>query len=292
MKLTITGFSTALFSTWYFIEELGILFDVGDGVSAGLLQKSRKVKHAFISHSDRDHISGLIQFNLLNAREGFPIIHYPKSSNALAKISKFTGELDFWVSGTKWNPISENQRIFLKDNLMVETIKNGHIAVEEGITKSLSFNVFEVKRKLKEEFKGLSGLEIKKLIDEHGKDHTTYEVKTPLIAYSGDTPVEDWDRWKNSNILIHEATFLNLEGEEIPDKNKNKHSKLEEVIEMVAHSNVKHLILGHFSTRYAKEQIDMEVERLKKKYNLEIPIYIVYPGEAKKMIIETEINKI
>ncbi len=39
MNLTITGYSTALFSTWYFIEELGILFDVGDGITSILLQK-------------------------------------------------------------------------------------------------------------------------------------------------------------------------------------------------------------------------------------------------------------
>lgn len=39
MPLTITGYSTGLFATWYFIEELGILFDAGDGVSAGLTQK-------------------------------------------------------------------------------------------------------------------------------------------------------------------------------------------------------------------------------------------------------------
>ena len=287
MKLTITGFSTALFSTWYFIEELGILFDAGDGVSAGLLQKSRKVKHAFISHADRDHLAGLIQFNQLNAREGYPKIFYPKSSNSFPFIAEFCKNFDPHVSGTKWKPITENQRIFLKDNLMVETIKNGHIEAEEGTCKSLSYNVFEVKRKLKDEFKVLSGLEIKKLIDEHGKDYTTYEVKTPLISYSGDTPVEDWDRWKNSNILIHEATFLDLEGEEIPDKNKNKHSKLEEVIEMVAHSNVKQLILGHFSTRYAKEQIDVEVEKFKNKYNINIPVNIVYPGGIKNFIIET-----
>ena len=60
MQLSITAFSTALFSTWYFIDELGLLFDAGDGVSAHLLQKARKIKHAFISHADRDHISGLI----------------------------------------------------------------------------------------------------------------------------------------------------------------------------------------------------------------------------------------
>ena len=50
MKLTITAYSTPLFSTWYFIKELGLLFDAGDGVAPGLFSKSRKSKHVFISH--------------------------------------------------------------------------------------------------------------------------------------------------------------------------------------------------------------------------------------------------
>lgn len=57
MEFTISGYSTALFSTWYFIEELGLLFDAGDGVITYLLQKSRKIKYIFISHADRDHLT-------------------------------------------------------------------------------------------------------------------------------------------------------------------------------------------------------------------------------------------
>ena len=287
MKLSITGYSTALFSTWYFIEELGILFDAGDGVSAGLLQKSRKIKHAFISHADRDHLAGLIQFNQLNAREKLPYIYYPKDSGSFPAIANFCKKFDPHVTGTQWQAIAENERIYLNSNLVVESIKNGHIAAKEGVTKSLSFTVFEIKRKLKEEFGALSGSEIKALIDTYGKDYTTYELKNPLISYSGDTPVEDWDRWKNANILIHEATFLNVEGEVIPDKAKNKHSKLEEVIEMVAQSNVKHLILGHFSTRYSKEQIELAVSKMIKKYQLTQKVDIIYPSEINRMTIES-----
>ncbi len=57
-RLTITAYSTALFSTWYFIEEWGLLFDAGEGLISALLQKSRKVDHVFISHADREHITG------------------------------------------------------------------------------------------------------------------------------------------------------------------------------------------------------------------------------------------
>jgi ribonuclease Z len=36
----------------YFVEELGLLLDAGDGVISNLLQQSRKIKYAFISHAD------------------------------------------------------------------------------------------------------------------------------------------------------------------------------------------------------------------------------------------------
>ena len=114
MQLTITAFSTALFSTWYFIDELGILFDAGDGVSAHLLQKARKVKHAFISHADRDHISGLIQFNQLNARDGFPKIYYPKDSGSFPALADFAAKFDPHVSGSEWHPIGFDESIFLQ----------------------------------------------------------------------------------------------------------------------------------------------------------------------------------
>jgi ribonuclease BN (tRNA processing enzyme) len=76
--MNLTGYSTALFSTWYLIEEFGVLFDAGDGVVAHLLQKAMKAKYVFISHADRDHLTGLSQFVQLNSRDGFPKIYYPK----------------------------------------------------------------------------------------------------------------------------------------------------------------------------------------------------------------------
>jgi len=72
MNLTIHGYSTALYATWYFVEELGILFDAGDGLVSNLMGKSGKIRDVFISHADRDHITGLLQYNQLFAQ------HKPK----------------------------------------------------------------------------------------------------------------------------------------------------------------------------------------------------------------------
>lgn len=285
MNLTITGYSTALFATWYFIEELGILFDAGEGITANLMQKSRKVKHIFISHADRDHLTGLLQFNQLNARPELAI-HYPESCGTFPALAKFCQLFDPHIQGTVWNPVTDQSRIEIKDDFVVEPVQNGHVPAAEGITKSLSYKVYQVKRKLKPELAKLSGLEIKKLKEEKGIDATTNKITSNIISYSGDTPVEDYERFNHSKILIHESTFIGKIANE--NTKKHPHSKLEEVMEMVAHINIETLILGHFSSRYSAEQITTTINDLCDKYAINIPVYSVLPGQVHWDILQTK----
>jgi len=285
MQLTITGYSTALFATWYFIEELGILFDAGDGVSAGLLQKSRKINHIFISHADRDHLTGLLQLNQLNAREGYPKIYYPENCGSFNALEAFSIKFDPHVAGTCWNPVNAETKIRLRDDLLIQPIKNGHIMADGKTTKSLSYKIIQTRKKLRPELALLNGLEIKKLTEQMGKDFTTTEERTTLLGFSGDTPVEDFGRWDNTEILIHEATFLTKSEYEKGPARGNKHSTLEEVMEMVGAINIGKLILGHFSSRYTSEQIDREIKRLCEKHAINIPVFRVLPGETARDIL-------
>ncbi len=288
MKLTITGYSTALFATWYFIQELGLLFDAGDGVSAHLLQKSRKIKHIFISHPDRDHITGLLQIRQLNAREGgFPWVYYPKDAGSFPAMDNFMSKFDPHTQHNIWHPLNDAQDVLIKKGILVHSIRNEHIEAPKNSIKSLSFDVIEVKQKLKEQFKTLSPKELQTLRLQKGNDFITEEKKRSILSYSGDTPVQDFDRWKNSKILIHEATFLDNSINTPKGQKKNQHSTLEEVIEMVAASKVEQLILGHFSSRYSKQQIQQTVMSFAQKYALNIPIFCVFPGEVVKDILNT-----
>jgi ribonuclease Z len=281
MQLTITGYSTALFATWYFVDELGLLFDAGDGLTSALLQKSRKVRHAFISHADRDHLTGLFQFNQLNAREGgLPIIYYPKDSGSFPAIAEFANRFDPHVTQVSWHPMAAGDEARIKDDMVVESIRNGHVEAPVGVTKSLSYKVVQVKRKLRPEFTGLQGLEIKKLKEEKGEAAVTTEVRTTLLGYSGDTPVEDLQRWNNTEVLIHEATFLGGAEDARAERPAHKHSTLREVMEMVSTLNIGKLILGHFSVRYDAGQIDQEIKGLCEKYAINIPVYRLLPGET------------
>jgi ribonuclease Z len=287
VNLNITAYSTALFSTWINIEELGLLFDAGDGVTSGLLQKSGKIKYVFITHPDRDHITGLFQLNQLNARKGFPKIYYPKHSGSFPAMRDFQDQFDPHIQGVEWHPLEHLDRTTIRNDLFVEAIRNEHIKAPQGISKSLSFKVYQTKQKLKQEFTHLDGKSIKELMAQKGRDYLMKTVNTNIVSYAGDTPVDDYTKWDHSEILIHESTFLQDEGNTIikSGKGKNKHSKLNEVLQMVSEITIGTLILNHFSPRYSKEEIDANVIKLCKGYHIQVPVYVIYPGEIHRNIL-------
>lgn len=285
MKYTISGYSTALFSTWINIEELNLLIDAGDGVTAGLLHKSGKIKHVFITHPDRDHLTGLPQFVQLNSREGYPKIYYPKDAGSFPAMHNFLTKFDPHVSASEWIGIEDRSEIEIKNNVYVQALRNEHVKAPKGIHKSLSYKVIEVKNKLKAEYRSKSEQEIKAIIRHSGKESLIEQHKTTLLSLSGDTPVDDYDKWDGSEILIHESTFLEKEEDANFEFKANKHSSLEEVIKMVSEINVQQLILTHFSSRYSKEEIDCAVLKLLKSYAVKIPVYLIYPGELQRDIL-------
>ncbi len=282
MKLTIDGYSTALFSTWYFIEELGLLLDAGDGVTSNLLGKSLKVKNVFVSHADRDHLGGLLQFNqLVGGRK--PNIYYPKDAGSFQFLETFTSQFDPHTKGTQWIPLEDDQTVNIKTNYKVTCFENKHIVVPNQL-KSLSFKVLETKNKLKNEFKSLLPKDLVALKKEKGEDYIKEEISKTILTYSGDTPVFDYAKYDNSEILIHEATFLTKEELE-SGNDKNKHSSLEEVMEMVANIKVDKLILGHFSSRYYMNEIDEAIKKYTKHFNIKIPVYRIPIGKTQRDIL-------
>jgi len=286
MDLTIRGFSTALFSTWYFVEELGLLFDAGDGVSALLASKSRKVKHVFISHADRDHLTGLIQFIQLNGQANSPVVHYPADCGSFPSLEQFSRNFDPHVPRPAWVAIRPGDEIRIGKDIVVQVIRNGHVQAPEDKSKSLSFLVQRLKRKLRAEFSGLSGKQIAELRKEKTEAEISEEVRENILGYSGDTPVENDARWNKVPTLIHEATFLDhADCSNDPEAKRNKHSTLPEVMDMVAGTEIQRLILGHFSSRYSDEQISAALQAQLREKNISIPVRTVLPGRWEKIMI-------
>lgn len=274
-----------MFATWWMVEELGLLFDAGDGAQAGLLSKARKIKHVFLSHAHRDHLTGLPQLVQLNASTGSLVLHYPKDSGSFPAMAEFLAQFDPHVEAVQWLPFDQGEHIAVGKDLEVEIIRNNHVVSEQAPIKSVSFKVHRSKRKLRPEFIGMSGAEIGRLRARDGEDAITTATRETILGYSGDTPVEVPGRWNDTQVLIHEATFLTRE-EITPDApHRGKHSSLDALMEMVAESNVQQLILGHFSTRYSAEQIDAAIATEAKRTGLRIPIFRVLPGQVSRNIL-------
>src|SRR4051812_40945568 len=120
MNLTITGYSTALFATWYFIEDYRLLFDAGDGVASSLLQKSRKIDHIFLSHADRDHLTGLLRLNELIARDGLPNLYFPLDARSFSALEIFSKQFDARVDQTSWQGMTHQQSVMIQKDIYVQ----------------------------------------------------------------------------------------------------------------------------------------------------------------------------
>lgn len=249
-KFSITGYSTALFSTWIFVEQLGLLLDAGDGVCAGLLQKSRKVRTVAITHPDRDHVTGILQLQQLNAQNGVPKIFYPADCGSFPALAEFCRNFDPGRGDQiTWLPVKPGDDQDLSDGYRLKVIGNDHFNDKPGQVKSVSYLVIRETRKLKAEFVGLAGNELAELSRRHGSDYLTKAIEETVLGYAGDTNVSAASRWSGCRILIHEATFLK-EADAGNRAGRHLHSFLDEVLCMAAEAKPQQLILNHFSSRY------------------------------------------
>lgn len=93
----------------------------------------------------------------------------------------------------------------------------------------------------------------------HGENYG-YVIKTKKkkIIYSGDTLPHLYNEYKHSDILLHEATFLDRD-EEVALR--TGHSTVRQAIEISRKAKVNKLILYHFSPRYEMSEVESEIDK-------------------------------
>lgn len=278
MSLTLTGYSTALYATWWFVEEWGLLFDCGDGASAALGQKGRKVKTIAFSHADRDHLAGIVNFLQLNGQGERPRILYPADCGSFPALADFSKRFDPHQEGRpEWVPVRVGETHAIGKGRYLEVLPNEHIVAEDGICKSVSYKVIEKRRHLLEEHRALPGPEIGALKKRLGEEAVTEERVRPLLGFSGDAASPNAALWADVPCVIHEATFL--EGAQTDElAMKHRHCRLPDVLTMAAELDLESLVVGHFSTRYSHDQIQEAIEHERGRSGFEGKVLAVLPG--------------
>lgn len=271
-------YSKGLYSTWLYYAPDRIAFDAGEGMSSILGNKAFAIQHVFLSHGHADHISGLIGLiNIRNSGMGDtekPLkIYYPKDNwrilELIAYIARTNPKLDYELV---WIPIEAGQKIDLFEGQLdryMLPFKTKHTRSE----KSLGYNIIEERRRLKPEFQGLDEAEVAAIVREKGRDEITETYPQKLFSYGGDCAPLNPEDVRETEILCHEATFLDEE-----DRENLTHSTLGEAIEVANSAGVKReLYAFHISSRYR-----LELERYQQeadKLGFDFKIHLVPPGK-------------
>lgn len=251
--LTVEGYSRAAVQSYWRIPELKIGFDLGLQPWAFMATRTFAV-----SHTHMDHIAALPVYvarrRLMKMPE--PTIYLPESAvddvdsllRAFQRLDR--GRLPCQLIGMK-----PGDEIDLSREHILSAFPTRHTI------PSLGYILWDRRRKLKSEYIGLPGEEIRDI--KLSGVEVTNEVRTPLVAYLGDSnPLgldENPDCFR-AKILIMEVTFV-APGHRRELIHKFGHVHLDDVIERADRFENELIIASHFSTRYRDDQVRRAFEK-------------------------------
>jgi len=262
------GYSKAKYSSWLYHSPYHTLFDAGEGINTILEEKIVAIKNILLSHGHTDHYTGLI--NILMTKFGHYystgeftelFIYYPKHDEALQSyIDYIKGFYKLSQHGEfkiHWIQVEPNQRYEFATKLSTYLETFGVEHTRDVV--SIGYTIVERRNKLRHEYLDLRPDEVKRLIDEKGRQNVVFIENKRTITYCGDSVNAPVEKFADTDVLIHEATFLRGD-----DRCGQLHSTLSESINIALESKTKKLILFHISTRYKQDDIKTEIARIEK----------------------------
>jgi ribonuclease Z len=245
--LTVEGWSRAAVQSYWRIPELKIGFDLG-----AQPWDFMGTPTWFISHTHLDHVAALPVYVARRRMMKMepPIIYVPvEAIDDVKKLMVIMNRLDRGRQLADLRPVEKGQEIELSRELLATVFDTVHTIPSRG------FVVWDRRNKLKDEFVGLPGEKIRDL--KLSGVAITREVRTPLVAYTGDTAPPGLDNEPacyTAKILITELSFLRANHRR--DKiHKFGHMHLDDFVERAERFQNELIVAGHFSTRYHPNEV-------------------------------------
>lgn len=250
--LTIEGYSRAAVQTYWRIPELKLGFDLGAqpwdfmGTPTWL-----------VTHTHLDHVAALPVYVARRRmmRMEPPTLYLPAEAlDDIRRLLLVMQRLDRGRMICHLHGVKAGDEIELSREHVVTALATTHTI------PSLAYVVWERRNKLKEEYQGLPGDKIRDL--RLAGVAVTREVRTPLIAYTGDTSPGGLDNnpvLYQAKVLITELSFIrpNHRREKI---HKFGHMHLDDFLERADRFQNELIICAHFSTRYHPNEVRRYVE--------------------------------
>ena len=245
-NLEILGYSVAGEETVVGIPKLDVCFDIGKAPDQFI-----PINHVLLTHGHMDHAAGfayyLSQRNFCGQSAG--TILAPK-----VLIRPMKEIIDSWVKldgnkiPAKLVGVKPGDEYQIKPNLFARVFPTKH---SKG---SVGYSVIEKRKKLKQEFRGLSGPQIVEL-KKQGIE-IDYTLELPIATFLGDTQYVDFsqlDYIAKSKILIAECTFY--EDEHTGRAEAGKHIHIDEFKILLQKMQNEHIIIIHATQRTGMKEI-------------------------------------
>jgi ribonuclease Z len=273
MKLTILGCYAATprtisnpTSQVLEIKNRLFLIDCAEGTQVQLRKskvKFSKINHIFISHLHGDHFYGLVglisTFMLLN-RESDLTVYGPKGIKEIILLQlrasgSYTG-YNLYFHELESN---ESETIFEDDRVVVKTIPlnhriytNGFLFLEKNIERKLNLEAvenYEIDKVYFNKIKYGGDITLDNGTIIPNSELTFDPQVAKSYAFCSDTMYDESiiPLIENVDYLYHESTFLESEAHL---SERTMHSTAKQAATIALKAKVKHLILGHYSTRY------------------------------------------
>jgi len=245
--LTIEGYSRAAVQSYWRVPELKLGFDLGAqpwdfmGTPTWL-----------VTHTHLDHVAALPVYVARRRmmRMEPPTIYVPAEAvEDIRRLLLVFQRLDRGRMICDLRGVTPGQEIELSREQVVTAFPTTHTV------PSLGYLVWERRMKLKEEYHGLSGDQIRDL--RLSGVAVTREVRTPLLAYTGDTSPAGLDNFPpafEAKILITELSFIRP-GHRREKIHKFGHMHLDDFVERADRFKNELIVAAHFSTRYHPREV-------------------------------------
>jgi ribonuclease Z len=249
----------------YILPDLKIAFDIGR-----CPEDLVDIPNVFLSHGHLDHSAGISYYfsqrSLKNLGPG--MVYVPqKILKPIQKITHLWQLIEEFDYKSEFSGIEPGAKIKLTEEISVIVVKANHRV------ESCGFVVVKETKKLKEEYKTLSGKEIAQL----KTSLNLFEiVEKPIFAYSGDSTIEiirDNPLMASAMVLFMECTYID-EKRSIERARTWGHTHLDEIIENINWFKNEKVVLIHLSRRYSAKYAQSVIQKKLNKSQQEKFIYL------------------